>query len=130
MLELAYGMGGSFLDDNDPGATLEHFPRSFVRMFTSAPANQLAFTHGIGDSMYPTIADRDVILIDRSRDVIRINDQIWVVAASGIGMVKRVRVEGDGQVVLLSDNEHVPPYPVAQDELTVIGRVVGVFRNV
>lgn len=130
MLEIAYGMGGSFLDGVDPGVTHEQFPRAFVRMFTSAPAGKLCFAHGIGDSMYPTIGDRDLLLIDRSYDAIRINDQIWAVAANGIGMVKRVRVESDGQVSLLSDNDRVPAYSAAEDELTIIGRVVAVVRRI
>lgn len=130
MLELAYGMGGTFLDDIDPGETLERFPRAFIRMFTSAPANLLCFSHGIGDSMEPTIGDRDMLLIDRSRDTIRMNDQIWVLASGGIGMVKRVRVEGDGRITLLSDNENVPNYQVAEDELTVIGKVIAVLKRI
>ncbi|MBD3728723.1 MAG: helix-turn-helix domain-containing protein [Sphingomonadales bacterium] len=129
MLELGYGMGGAFLDGIDPGEVMRHFPRDFIRMLTSAPANQLCWSHGIGDSMEPTISDRDVILIDLSRDAIRMNDQIWVLAVSGIGMVKRVRIKPGGDVVLKSDNEHVADYPVGQDELTIIGRVIAVVRR-
>jgi phage repressor protein C with HTH and peptisase S24 domain len=129
MLELAYGMGGAFLDDHDPDQLLERFPRAFVRMFTSSPADQLAFAHGVGDSMEPTISDRDLLLIDRSRDAIRINDQIWVVASGGIGMVKRVRVER-GATRLLSDNPSVPDYEAAEDELTIIGRVVAIVKRI
>lgn len=130
MLELAYGMGGTFLDDVDPGETLQRFPRAFIRMFTNAPASQLCFSHGIGDSMEPTIGDRDILLIDRSMDTIRINDQIWVLASNGIGMVKRVRVETGGQVKLLSDNVHVPDQSAGEDELVVIGRVIAVVRRI
>lgn len=129
MLELGYGMGGTFLDGIDPGEVIEHFPRSFVRMFTSAPENLLCFSHGIGDSMYPTIGDRDVLLIDRSRDTININDQIWVLSVGGIGMVKRVRM-GGGKITLLSDNDKVPDYDPGEDELQVIGRVIAVVRRI
>lgn len=128
MLELSYGLGGTFLDDAGAGERIEHFPRAFVRMFTSAPADQLVFSHGIGDSMEPTIGDRDLLLIDRSRDAIRINDQIWVLATGGIGMVKRVRIER-GETRLLSDNANVPDYVAAQDELQIIGRVVAIVRR-
>jgi len=130
MLELAYGMGGTFLDDIDTGETLERFPRAFVRMFTNAPAELLCFSHGIGDSMEPTIGDRDLLLIDRSRDAIRINDQIWVIASGGIGMVKRVRVESNGQIMLLSDNANVPSQLAGEDELTVIGRVIAIVKRI
>ncbi|MEO0589072.1 MAG: S24 family peptidase [Pseudomonadota bacterium] len=127
MLELAYGMGGAFLDGDERGA-LKRFPAAFVRAFTNAPADKLAFAHGIGDSMFPTIGDRDILLIDRSRDDIRISDQIWVLAVGGIGMVKRVRLDF-GSVKLLSDNQTVPEYTVAEDELTIIGRVIAVTRS-
>ncbi|MEO1222122.1 MAG: S24 family peptidase, partial [Pseudomonadota bacterium] len=100
------------------------------RIYTSAPADQLVFSHGIGDSMEPTIGDRDLLLIDRSRDAIRINDQIWAISSGGIGMVKRVRVESDGEVVLLSDNAAVPNQHVTADELTVIGRVVAIVKRI
>jgi hypothetical protein len=129
MLELGYGMGGTFLDGIDPGEVIEHFPRAFVRMFTAAPEQLLCFSHGIGDSMYPTIGDRDVLLIDRSRDTISINDQIWVLSVGGIGMVKRVRM-GGGKITLLSDNENVPDYDPGDDELQVIGRVIAVVRRI
>ncbi len=129
MLELGYGMGGTFLDGIDPGEVIEHFPRSFVRMFTKAPEQLLCFSHGIGDSMYPTIGDRDVLLIDRSRDTISVNDQIWVLSVGGIGMVKRVRM-GGGKITLLSDNENVPDYDPGDDELQVIGRVIAVVRRI
>lgn len=129
MLELGYGMGGTFLDGVDAGEVIEHFPRSFVRMFTSAPEGLLCFSHGIGDSMYPTIGDRDVILIDRSRDTINLTDQIWALSVGGIGMVKRVRL-GGGRVTLLSDNKEVPDYDPGEDELHVIGRVIAIVRRV
>jgi hypothetical protein len=128
MLELAYGMGGSLLEVYDVGERIEYFPRAFVRMFTYSPADQLVFSHGIGDSMEPTIGDRDLLLIDRSRNSIRMNDQIWVLASGGIGMVKRVRVDG-GQTRLLSDNRRVPDYVAAEDELQIIGRVIAVVRK-
>lgn len=130
MLELGYGMGGTFLDAVEPGEVMRQFPRDFIRMLTSAPASQLCWSHGIGDSMDPTIGDRDVILIDLSRDAIRMNDQIWALAVSGIGMVKRVRIEPGGQIVLKSDNAKVADYPVGEDELTVIGRVIAVVRRI
>lgn len=128
MLELAYGMGGSILDNADGEVAIERFPTAFVRMFTRAPADQLAFASGIGDSMAPTIGDRDLLLIDRSIEAIRMNDQIWALVTGGIGMVKRVRVEA-GDIWLLSDNETVPNYRVAEDELNIVGRVVAITRR-
>lgn len=129
MLELGYGMGGSFLDDIDPGEVVKQFPREFIRMYTRAPADMLCFSYGIGDSMEPTITDRDVLLIDLSRKAITISEQIWVFSSSGIGMVKRARIIG-GKVTLMSDNKNVPDYEPAEDELQIIGRVVAVVKRI
>lgn len=128
MLELGYGMGGSFLDDIDPGEVVKQFPRDFIRMYTRAPADLLCFSYGIGDSMEPTITDRDVLLIDLSRKSITMSEQIWVFSSGGIGMVKRARVIG-GKVILMSDNSAVPDYEPAEDELQIIGRVVAVVKR-
>lgn len=129
MLELGYGMGGSFLDDVDPGEVVKQFPREFIRMYTRAPADMLCFSYGIGDSMEPTITDRDVLLIDLSRKAITLSEQIWVFSSGGIGMVKRARIIG-GKVTLMSDNNNVPDYEPAEDELQVIGRVVAIVKRI
>lgn len=129
MLELGYGMGGTFIDDADVGQQIELFPAAFIRKFTRSPASFLAWADGIGDSMYPTIGDRDLLLIDRSIDTIGVNDQVWALASGGIGMVKRVRMK-DGQVHLMSDNPHVSDYTAGEDELSVIGRVIAIVRRI
>ena len=103
------------------------FPRAFIQMFTQSPADLLFFVHGIGDGMEPTFGDRNVLLIDRGNDQIRTNDQIWLVAVNGLGMVKRVRM-ADGKVRLMSDNANIPDQIVATQDLTVIGRVVACTR--
>lgn len=129
MLELGYGMGGTFLDDIDPGDVVKQFPREFIRMYTRAPAEMLCFSYGIGDSMEPTITDRDVLLIDLSRKTINMSEQIWVLSSNGIGMVKHVRIVG-GKTVLASDNKHISDYEPGEDELQIIGRVVAVVKRI
>jgi len=129
MLELGYGMGGTFLDENNVGEQVEDFPAAFIRKFTRSPANLLAWADGIGDSMYPTIGDRDLLLVDRSNKRIVMNDQIWALASGEIGMIKRVRL-ADGRVHLMSDNPTVSDYAAGEDELSVIGRVVAVVRRI
>lgn len=129
MLDLGYGMGATFLDNADPDIHVRQFPREFVRMFSSAPEEYLCWSHGIGDSMEPTISDRDPFLIDRSRREIFISEQIWVLAVGGLGMVKRVRVDGK-KIVLASDNPNVRDYQPGDQELNIIGRVVAVVKRI
>ena len=128
-VDLAYGMGETFLED-DPSGTARRFDRDWLRQFTGALPKKLFFARGIGDSMMPTIHDRDYLLIDRSPQTIDQHDRIWAVAIGGVGMVKRLRLTNSGRVEVLSDNLNVPDYEVGADELHVIGRVVAITRSV
>lgn len=130
VIDLAYGMGGTFLEDFDPTARSEPFPLSFIRRYTKAQAESLVIADGLGDSMAPTIGSNDQMLIDRSFDTIRVADQIWAFSFGGVGMVKRLRPRPDGSVAILSDNPAVPEDRAVDDELFLIGRVVAIVRKV
>jgi len=132
VIDLAYGMGGTFLDDT---AALENvrsepFPLSFIRRYTKARAGDLVIADGVGDSMAPTIGSNDQLLIDRGIDTMKLADQIWVFSFGGVGMVKRLRPRPDGSVAILSDNPSVPEDRAVDDELFLIGRVVAIVRKV
>ena len=123
MIDLAYGMGGTYLDD-EPEVRTEAFPLAFIRRYTAAKAENLVFAEGVGDSMAPTIHTTDLLLIDQSDQTLRLSDQIWAFSFGGVGMVKRLRPRPDGSVAILSDNPNVPEDRAVDDELHLIGRVV------
>ena len=129
-IDLAYGMGGTYLDDVPVTTATMQFSLDWLRRFTRAAPENLFFAHGIGDSMEPTINDRDIVLIDRSQDRPRMGDQIWAIAFGGVGMIKRLRPRPDGSVAILSDNPSVPEDRAVDDEMHVIGRVVAVVRKI
>mgnify|MGYP005984018989 CR=1 FL=1 len=127
MVDLAYGMGGTFLAEH-PDSRMEEFPLSFLRNFTKADPGQLMIAEGVGDSMAPTIGPSDLVLIDRGQNSLNVDDRIWACAIGEIGMIKRLRVRGD-TVTLLSDNANVPEDRATDGELHLIGRVVGKFSR-
>ncbi|MEL7783775.1 S24 family peptidase [Citromicrobium bathyomarinum] len=126
MIDLAYGMGGTYLDDlnDDAEVVTEPFPLSFIRRYTRAKPDNLVFAEGMGDSMAPTITSNDLMLIDQSDNTLRIADQIWAFSFGGVGMIKRLRPRPDGSIAILSDNPNVPEDRAVDDELFLIGRVV------
>ena len=130
VIDLAYGMGGTYLDDVDPEARSEPFPLSFIRRYSKAKADDLVIADGLGDSMAPTIGSNDQMLIDRSIDTLRVADQIWAFSFGGVGMVKRLRPRPDSSIAILSDNPAVPEDRAVDDELFLIGRVVAIVRKV
>lgn len=128
-IDLAFGMGGTYLDAVPVQETIIHFPVAWVRQFTDADPSMLVFARGDGDSMSPTINDRDIVLIDqRHRDINR-QDRIWAIAYGEIGMIKRVRAMPDGSYKIMSDNAAVEAEIAVDGEMHVIGRVVATIRG-
>jgi SOS-response transcriptional repressor LexA len=126
-IDMAYGMGGTFAIDHVEESML-HFPRAFIESITRSPANALTWSRGRGDSMAPTIADNDLVLIDRSQRTPREQDAIWALTIGDLAMVKRLRVRGE-KVTILSDNDRVPPDEAHPDEINIVGRVIFVGRR-
>lgn len=127
-LDLAYGMGATYLDAPIT-EEVRYFPREWLRQFTKAPPEQLAWVQGVGDSMMPTLLDSDTLLLDLSRKSLTMSDQIWALAYCGLGMVKRLRPTPDGGLRLLSDNPAVPEETSHDGEVQLIGRVVAFTRK-
>lgn len=78
-----------------------------------------------GDSMLPTLADGDAILVDRG-DRRGVSGAIHVVRHDGVLLVKRL-VRGAGGVELFSDNPAYPPI-VPDGAPDIVGRVVWLAR--
>lgn len=129
-VDLAYGMGGTFLDAGDVEVEKVKFSRKWLRKFTDAPPERLGVAEGVGDSMEPTIYDRDLVIFDRSaRLEDHLSDKIWVFAFGQMGMIKRLRPMPDGTVKIMSDNQSVRDELATDNDLHIIGRVVGSMRR-
>jgi phage repressor protein C with HTH and peptisase S24 domain len=132
MIDLSYGMGQSFIDSDHVEIERVRFTRSWLRQFTNSEPHFLASTRGIGDSMMPTIHDRDVVIIDKSQTRLdgAMGDKIWAVIYGGAGMIKRLRPLPDGTVKLSSDNQYIRDELATDGELFIVGRVCAVVRSV
>lgn len=128
-IDLAFGMGATFLDVPVEEETML-FPTVWVRQYTKAPASKLFFAQGVGDSMQPTLAPNDTLIIDCSQERLTMADQIWALSYCGLGMVKRLRPTKDGGIRIMSDNPHIPEEIAYDGELQLIGRVVAVTRKI
>jgi phage repressor protein C with HTH and peptisase S24 domain len=132
MIDLSYGMGQSFIDSDHVEVERVRFSHSWLRQFTNSAPHFLASTRGIGDSMMPTIHDRDVVIIDKSQTRLENNmgDKIWAVTYAGMGMIKRLRALPDGTVKLSSDNQLIRDELATDGDLFIVGRVIAVVRSV
>lgn len=129
-IDLDYGMGASWIEGVPVTEVERVFPADWLVQFTRAHPQFLFFAHGAGDSMMPTIMDRDIVLIDTTQQTLNMADRIWAVAFGGAGMIKRLRPQPDGGVKLMSDNPSVRDEVAYDGELSIIGRVVAVMRKI
>ena len=87
--------------------------------------DSLAMFQARGDSMYPTIADRDFVMIDLHDTVQR--DGIFAIALGNQARIKRLHY-GIGGINVLSDNqEFYQPETITgrqSDSLDIIGRAI------
>jgi len=128
-IDIAVGMGAGYSDEPVIESVDRWIPAEWVRQFTDAPAERLAIIRPRGDSMYPTINDRDIVFIDRGDRRIEEQDLIWTLVYGGLRTIRRVRALPDGSYLLLADNKSVPDQTANDDEMFVIGRVAGVIRR-
>ena len=117
---------GALADCNDQDAD-DHFMISwdYLRSMSVNPQKAALLTVR-GESMEPTLADGDMILIDRG-DIDVSKDGVFVITRDGAAMVKRLMQRGQGTVMIISDNQALyPPETVtaaSDDQFRVIGRV-------
>ncbi len=108
--------------------------RQWVRSHLPAisSASSLAVLSAYGDSMSPTFADGDILLVDRGVQDIKI-DAVYVLSLNGELYVKRIqRRITDGAVIIKSDNPLYDPVVVDNGErerLSVLGRVVWAWNG-
>lgn len=106
------------------------FRTDWLRSVTQAAANDLAVITVRGDSMYPTLADGDTILVDLTQHSPS-NDGIYVVRFGEFVLVKRLLIDPVRHLVTITcDNANYPPLePVPPEDVDVAGRVIWLGRR-
>ena len=84
-----------------------------------------------GDSMEPTIADKEPILTNTAEKDPQ-DGHIYVIRSGEMTWVKRIQRQIDGSLLLISDNKIYPPMPLKLNEasdIEIIGKVVNSSKN-
>lgn len=129
-LDLSYSMGpGRDLDESYVDGEAFEFDLGFLRSLTITPAERLRIVDGIGDSMQPTLHDRDLLFIDINQATLNAQDRIWAIWLFGLGAVKRLRAIDEHSVMVISDNPDVENQVVNRSDIIIHGRVVGSIKR-
>ncbi len=128
--QLAVGAsaGGGALSGDE--RTLGHFEfdAGWLRQLGTPPAS-LSIIRVEGDSMLPTLADGDDIMVDRSEGGQRLRDGLYVIRLDDAVIVKRLAQNLRGGFEIRSDNPAYPAVHKLGKGADVIGRVVWVGRK-
>jgi len=122
---------GSVAVEDRVGARLA-FRSDWLRELASGSPAGLSVIRVKGDSMAPTLADGDDILVDREDGADRLRDGIYVLRVDDMLNVKRLAINPKGNgFEVRSDN---PSYPGWKDcdpaTVAIIGRVVWAGRRI
>ena len=117
--------GTGFMNDHVELVGGLAFKRSWLERMRLDKDNA-CIIYASGDSMYPSISDGDVLLLDKTGNSLR-SDEVYAVMSDDEVVVKRLR-KGFGGIVLRGDNPNKAAYPDIDvppgHDLAVIGRVV------
>lgn len=112
---------------NDQYEKLLRINSDFIRDEIGVNPNNVFLMLARGDSMYPTIKDGAMIMIEK--DIDHLTDGIYVMRHETALIVKRLHLLPTGTIKVLSDNKVYEPYEIDRsvleaDSLTILGRVV------
>ena len=116
---------GMFALTEDHASSLA-FPKGYLQWLTRANPRDLAIIGVKGDSMLPTLADDDIVMLDTSKTDLSY-DGLFVIRDNGDALlVKRVgRASKPGHVTIISDNRALyDPVEKALSDIHVIGKVI------
>lgn len=107
------------------------FDRGWLKQLTNAKTDDLSLIRVAGDSMAPTLADGDDILVDRSDAESKLRDGIYVLRLDDSLVVKRIaRSPAARLATIKSDNPaYAQWHDVDLSALTIIGRVIWAARK-
>lgn len=131
-LEIGASAGyGAHNDGERPVAQLG-FSKDWLRQLTNAKQDDLSIIKVVGDSMFPTLADGDDILVERSLPGHSLHDGIYVLRRDDSLMVKRITVNpSGGSLTVASDNKnHATWTDCSPAEIDLVGRVVWAGRRI
>lgn len=131
-LDVGASAGPGTLSDGE--LTIAHigFNPDWLKRLCGGALDNLSIIKVQGDSMVPTLADGDDIMVDRGDAASRLRDGIYVLRRDDALMVKRLAVNpANKRITIRSDNAAYPTWPDCKPaSIEIIGRVVWAARKI
>jgi hypothetical protein len=123
--------GAGAFDNEEQQAGHIAFDAAWLRRVARGAPEQLSIIRVAGDSMMPTLADGDDILVDRGDAAPRLRDGIYVLRIEDALVVKRLALNPAARTLSVrSDNPAYPGWPDCNPAaVEIVGRVVWAGRR-
>jgi phage repressor protein C with HTH and peptisase S24 domain len=123
MIEAKLSAGGGAFVNSENIEGYYAFRKKWIKRVASSPKN-LVLLQIVGDSMSPTIQERDTVMIDTSRKDIK-EGTVYAIRFGNTIMIKRLAFRPNDKILVISDNKKdYEPYEVATSDLYIIGQVI------
>lgn len=131
-LDVGASAGAGALGGDESARSHLAFDPKWLRSLGAGDARHLSIIRVEGDSMVPTLADGDEILVDSSEARERLRDGIYVLRMDDALIVKRLAINPASRLVSIeSDNSAYPSWPECDlKAIDIIGRVVWAGRRI
>ena len=115
--------GGGFCDEETESKYI-YIDKNSASKLGIANSENIEAIRAVGDSMIPTIKEDSTVLIDRTKNTLTTSGVYVVNTVSGL-FIKRLALNPNGGVDLISDNKIYDTITMMIDEVTIVGKVVG-----
>lgn len=131
-LDVGASAGAGAFDGEERAASHIAFDPGWLRRVARGSPEQLSIIRVAGDSMAPTLADGDEILVDRGDAAARVRDGIYVLRIDDALVVKRLALNPAARTASIrSDNPAYPGWPDCDlAAIELVGRVVWAGRRI
>lgn len=116
--------GGGALNEEEEGEMMYLDEEIVQKLGGIGMIKHIQAINVLGDSMEPTLYSGDVVFVNKEyRNAHKAG--IYIVSTPAGLFIKRLHLQANGMVALLSDNESYAPEMVNAHDVEVIGKVVG-----
>lgn len=131
-LDVGAAAGAGAFDGEERSRAHIAFDPAWLRRVARGAPDQLSIIRVAGDSMAPTLADGDDILVDRGDGEERLRDGVYVLRRDDALVVKRLGLDpATRRIAIRSDNPAYPSWPDCDPaSVDILGRVVWAGRRI
>ena len=131
-LDVGAAAGAGAFDGDERGQAHIAFDPVWLRRLARGAPEHLSIIRVAGDSMAPTLADGDDILVDRGDSAERVRDGVYVLRMDDMLVVKRLALNPAARTLTIaSDNPAYPGWPDCDPAaVEIVGRVVWAGRRI